>query len=152
MAELPAPEMQAPETIAAVALNADKLISYVKACKAVALQRAIAGTPLPGTKLVPGPTARRRWQKDCEEGAVEDFVRLGLDPKDIVTMKLKGVVTLEKALAKEVGKEEAQNALEPYVTRTMTNPLVVSSSDPRLALPNAKDLLIDMSDLNVEEE
>jgi hypothetical protein len=109
-AALAAAETLTPDRLAYILDAGDLVRDYIEAVRAEAFRRAMAGTHIPGRKVVEAQ-ARRSWEKAGSEQenaqtAVELFRISGLPPDKFMETKLVGITEAEK-LMKDAVRERA---------------------------------------------
>lgn len=138
-----------PERDLARAMSACDLIEdWCKAVRAEVERRLLAGTSVPGFKLVQGKQGNRAWTDKAEAEAAMKAMRL--KQNEMYALSLISPTVAEKLLAKESPRRWQK--LQPYITRAEGKPSVAPLSDKRLALeikPVADDFaaLPDFTDL-----
>jgi len=121
-----------------IALNADDIISFVKAVKAHCMERGIAGKKVPGLKVVEG-RGRREWKDEKTVDA--SLLELGFEKGDLYNKKLKGIIEIEKLLEKEFGKDEATTTMKKLVVMSVPPALLVPEEDARPELESVVNKL-----------
>ncbi len=117
------------EEIAVILDKLDDLIGWASDIKEYALNAALHGTRFHGWKLVEGRSNRRY----TDEAAVAQIVsETGRDPYE---HKLLGITAMEKLL----GKKQFSTLLSDLVERPQGKPVLVSTSDKRPEMTNAKN-------------
>lgn len=117
------------EEIAVILDKLDDLIGWASDIKEYALNAALHGTRFHGWKLVEGRSNRRY----TDEAAVTQIVsETGRDPYE---HKLLGITAMEKLL----GKKQFSTLLSDLVERPQGKPVLVSTSDKRPEMTNAKN-------------
>lgn len=111
----------------------DLIEDWCKAVRAEVERRLLAGTPVPGYKLVQGRAGARSWTNATE---AEDMIRkvFRLPIEDAYEMKIISPTTAEK-LAKEgkIGPKQWPK-LQPLISRSEGKPSVAPESDKRPAI------------------
>lgn len=94
----PSPDRLTLEEIASLLPRLDQVATWCSEVKEFAMEQALAGTPVPGYKLVEGRSVRK-W---TDELAVAEAMRTeGLSNDQIYSMKLIGMTEAEKLLGKK---------------------------------------------------
>ena len=106
----------------------DGLTAWASDIKEYALQQAISGKEWNGWKLVEGRANRKYSNEDAVIQAVTDA---GFDPYE---KKLLGITAMQKLL----GKSRFDELLTAYIEKPQGKPTLVSESDKRPAMNNAK--------------
>lgn len=117
----------------AQAMKATALIEdWIKAVRAEAERRLLAGEPVPGYKLVQGRLGNRAWS---DEKAVEDLLRKSfrMTLEEAYDLKL---ISPTKAEAKLKEHPKRWAKLQPLITRSPGAPSVAPEDDKRPALVN----------------
>lgn len=125
------------ETLARIILHEDSILEFLKAVKAVGIDRAKRGNPIEGTKAVYG-TSRRKWIED-EHTVANVLSTYELDP---FTQKLIGITEAEKELTKTLGKEQAKIVVSSCCDMTQPSINLVSADDPRDSIQSNKELML----------
>lgn len=108
----------------------DLIEDFAKAIRAEAERRLLAGSTVPGWKLVEGRRGARAWTNDAE---VEDAMKsMRLRQDEMYDFKLISPTKAEKLLKKESPKRWAK--LEELITQSEGKPSVAPASDKRPAL------------------
>lgn len=142
LSRFPAPETLSDEFLNKVILHGDAICSYVNSCKSYGINRALAGNPVEGTKLIQGPT-RRTWEED-EEEIIRKLKHLGVE--DCTKCKLKGITVVEKELKRihtDKTAKEIRDSLESMVTETVPSLMLVSNKDERETIKSQMEMLND---------
>ena len=107
--------------------------SWLASLEAYALEQALAGSPIPGFKVVEGRALRQIPDQKAAIGALE---KAGLSEDSFLKPReLKTISDLEKLLTKK-----GFNAiLGQFVVKPQGKPTLVEDSDPRPAMSSAKD-------------
>jgi hypothetical protein len=127
----PAPAALDPETFADMLGKLHILEEWAAAMRAHAFNEMKAGRPIPGFKLVAGRQGNRQWSSEKE---VEKWLwdEKGLREDEMYKPRtLKSPAQIEKSLGK--GKA-GQAAVEPFVSRSEGQPVMVREDDPRPGL------------------
>lgn len=107
--------------------------SWIASLEAYALEQAMAGTPIPGFKVVEGRSLR---QIPDQKAAIEALQKAGLSEDSYLRPReLKTISDLEKLLT----KKGFNSILGSYVVKPQGKPTLVEDSDPRPAMNSAKD-------------
>ncbi len=140
-AELPIPPVIALTDKQLLGLFANtKLITGLLAdVKKEVMERAAAGIPVPGTKMVSGRLGNRQWTD--ETSVLGTVTAAGVDISDVVESKVKSPAQVEKVF-KEKGIK-LPSKLKDLVVRKDGAPTVVPDTDPRPALLDLASLLLD---------
>lgn len=113
------------------AMSACKLIEdWVTSVRAEVERRLLAGTAVPGYKLVQGKLGNRAWTNKTEVEEAMKSMRLKQD--EMYDMSIISPTSAEKLLAKDSPRRWAK--LQQYITRAPGNPSVAPLSDKRPAL------------------
>ena len=115
-------------------MNACDLIEdWIKSVRAEVERRLLAGTPVPGYKLVQGRAGARAWS-DVE--AAEEYLRktVRLKVEQAYDLKLISPTAAEKLLKAGTIKPKQWEKIESLVTRSEGRPSVAPESDKRPAL------------------
>jgi hypothetical protein len=113
------------------AMSAAKMIEeWVKSVRSEVERRLLAGTPVPGYKLVEGKLGNRAWTNKAEVEEAMKSMRLKQD--EMYDMSIISPTTAEKLLAKNSPRRWTK--LQQYITRTPGEPSVAPLSDKRPAL------------------
>jgi hypothetical protein len=107
----------------------DIIEDWCKQVRAETERRLLAGTPVPGYKLVQGRAGARAWT-DAKE-VEETFKSMRLKQDEMYDFKLISPTTAEKLL-KETPKR--WNRVQPLISRSEGKPSVAPESDKRPAL------------------
>lgn len=124
------------------AMSACNLIEdWVTAVRAEVERRLLAGTDVPGFKLVQGKQGNRAWSNKTE---VEEVLKsMRLKQEEMYDMSIISPTTAEKLLAKDSPRRWTK--LQQYITRSPGKPSVAPLSDKRPALevkPVADDFAV----------
>lgn len=120
--------------------RAKALKSWISNLEDYALELALAGTPIPGFKVVEGRSLR---QIGDQQAAMDVLANAGFDESSYLRPReLKTISDLERLLK----KKGFQDLLGQYVVKPAGKPALVPEDDPRPALNSAKD---DFKDLNL---
>jgi hypothetical protein len=119
------------DRLSAILRASGNLRNFLDALDSYALSRCVNGNPLPGWKVVHGPT-RRKWRS--EKVVSKGLVELGLSDEQIYDKKLRTLTSLEKVAGK--GK------IDHLTDRTKSSPVLVEDSDPRPQIDRNKDAAI----------
>ena len=107
--------------------------SWIASLETYALEQALAGTPVPGFKVVEGRSLR---QIPDQKTAIEALQKAGLSEDSYLRPReLKTISDLEKLLT----KKGFNSILGSYVVKPQGKPTLVEDSDPRPAMNSAKD-------------
>ena len=107
--------------------------SWIASLEAYALEQAMAGTPIPGFKVVEGRSLR---QIPDQKAAIEALQKAGLSEDSYLRPReLKTISDLEKLLT----KKGFNSILGEYVVKPQGKPTLVEDSDPRPAMNSASD-------------
>lgn len=140
------PMLLTDEKLQKIVLARAEIEQFLKRVEEFCINRAKAGSPIEGLKLVHGRSSRK-WIDETEVVA-ESLVSMGIDDP-FQKPKLLGITEAEKALSKIMGKKDAKEALDSYTTKAMPSLKIVSIDDPR---PEASALdgnaAIDFSDIS----
>jgi hypothetical protein len=134
---LPAIETINDSQLRALALHGDLITTFIKGCKAHAINRYLNGRPVEGTKVVE-VKGRRGWIKGDEIRMGKELKAQGVEKP--WSYKLKGIGELEKALGKKKG------ILEQYIKVSPSRPVLVDASDNREAVVNYIGMFSDVSE------
>lgn len=141
---LPPIDVLPDEVLSRIILNEDSILEFVKAVKAVGIERAKVGNPIPGTKAIQ-TQGNRKWLDD-EEAVAEVLADYGVDPW---AKKLKGLTEVERELAKNLSKQEAKEVVSSCCDRRQPTISLVSEADPRPSILSAKEHLLN-DPINIE--
>ena len=109
--------------------------------------RALAGNPVPGTKLVEGRASNRAWS---DETAAEVFLRgQGLKHEERFSYKLISPTQAEKLIALKDKPKRTQSRFSELVSRSPGKPVLALADDKRPAISAAIDALPEL--VNPEE-
>ena len=139
----PAPEDLTDDQIARVVENAPFVSQWIKSVENFALGRALAGTPIPGTKLIAG-RGTRLWQDPT--AAVETLKALDVNPFSQSLMSPYQIEQLFKSMGQKLPKEVAD-----LITKGEGKPKLVSESHPKPAL-EITTALSEFSPLSLDED
>lgn len=104
--------------------------------------RALAGNPVPGTKLVEGRAGNRAWANEEE---ADTFLRgKKLKESERYNFKLKSPTEMEKVLDIKNQPKRTQTRWNELVTRAPGKPVLVLESDKRPAISAAIEALPDL--------
>lgn len=123
-----------PEQRSYILLNQKAITSWLTQLHEEAIDDAVKGRPVPGMKRVKGRAGRRKWRDEAKA-------------KVIVSGRLGDDVAYRKQLLSpaqvedEVGKEVYRERYGRHVMQADPSPALVPESDPKPALPSARDLL-----------
>lgn len=107
----------------------DLIEDWCRAVRAEVERRLLAGTPVPGYKLVQGKRGARAWS---DEAAVEEvFKSMRLKHDEMYSYKLVSPTTAEKLLK---DSPKRWNRVTPLITQSEGKPSVAPESDKRPAL------------------
>ena len=142
ISDFDAPEPIHPKSMAedglSNAMSRVKMIEdWCKAIRAETERRLLAGTPVPGYKLVQGKMGNRKWADPEEaEAALKAF---RLKTEEMYDLSLISPTTAEKLVSnKTIGPRQWKKLL-PLITRSEGQPSVAPESDKRPALVVAAD-------------
>lgn len=123
----------------AEALRALPAIKYwIANLEAFALDQALAGTPIPGFKVVEGRSLR---QIGDQQAAISALDKAGFDESSYLRPReLKTISDLERLLK----KKGFQEILGQYVVKPAGKPTLVPEDDPRPSINSAKDEFNDL--------
>jgi hypothetical protein len=107
----------------------DLIEDWCKAVRAEVERRLLAGTPVPGYKLVQGKRGNRAWSD--EAAAEEVFKSMRLKHDEMYSYKLVSPTTAEKLLK---DSPKRWNRVTPLITQSDGKPSVAPESDKRPAL------------------
>lgn len=121
------------EEMADALRQASTVKAWIANLEAYALEQALAGTPVPGFKVVEGRSLR---QIPDQKAAIGALAKAGLSEDSYLRPReLKTISDLEKLLTKK-----GFNAiLGEYVVKPQGKPTLVEDTDPRPAMSSAKD-------------
>ena len=145
------PEPIHPKTLGedglSAAMSRVKLIEdWCKAVRAETERRLLAGTPVPGYKLVQGKMGNRKWADPQEAEAALKAMRLKTE--EMYDLSLISPTTAEKLVSNKTIGPRQWKKLQPLITRSEGQPSVAPESDKRPALVVAADA----SDFDVVEQ
>ena len=120
--ELPSPDTLSPEELSQIYLRLSEFQRWAKDIEEHALNEALAGRPLPGTKLVAG-RGRREWVD--ESLAAQALLDAGMPEKDVYVRKLTTIGACEKALGKK------HEVFSQVLEKKPGKPALVGADDPR---------------------
>lgn len=108
-------------------------------------QRAEAGNPAPGTKLVLSREGNREW---ADEDAADTFLAgQKLKKEERYTFKLKSPAQVEKILAPKLkSTARTRTRFESLITRSAAKPVLALDDDKREAVGSAVDALPDLTE------
>jgi hypothetical protein len=129
MATPPAPELMAPEQLAALLPKLGVLDDWISAVRAFAFRELEAGRPVPGYKLVE-KRATRKWTD--EEEALQALLAQGAKRDQVTETSLKSPAQVEKI----VGKKNLPGA---YVVKQSSGFNMAPEDDPRPAAPRGEE-------------
>lgn len=113
-------------------VKVDLIEQWCKAVRAETERRLLAGTPVPGYKLVQGKRGARQWADPVEAEAALKAIRLKVE--EMYDLKLISPTTAEKlAKAKTIGPRQWPR-LQELITQPEGRPSVAPESDKRPAL------------------
>lgn len=144
--KLPDPSKITPARRWYVVQHAHLVTKFLAKLHADSMEAAEAGTPDPGSKLVPGQRGNRKWRNPDR---AERIMKISLGD-DAYTRKVIPLTQAEKALApgrKKVGNARAWGLLNKLITQDEGRPILVPASDPRNAIPSLTASLDDLDDL-----
>lgn len=119
-----------PAELGAVLPKLDELETWIKAAREYALKEALAGTGIPGYKLVEGRSVRR--YADTVKVA-EKLRAAGYADAVIYSKELCGLTEMEKLVG---GRKELEKLLGDLIVRPAGKPALARESDPRPAVPS----------------
>lgn len=134
-----------PTHLAACRLAVDLIEDWCKAVRAEVERRLLAGTPVPGYKLVQGKRGARAWGDATEVETVLKSMRL--KQEEMYDFELISPTTAEKLLK---DSPKRWNRVLPLITQSEGKPSVAPESDKRPALvitPTADDFDVVGDDL-----
>lgn len=136
---LPNPALVTAEHEALILQHGDAIIGFVKAVQQRAHNRAEAGEPIPGHKLVLRTTHRKFVSPEAK--IKDDLKRMGLHPHDYMdNPALKSISQLEKVLrAKGVPKERIEEFNKAHVIKPEAGTELVRIDNPRSEVMPAID-------------
>jgi hypothetical protein len=106
--------------------------------------RALAGNPVPGTKLCLGRAGNRAW---ANEEAADTFIRgQGLKEKERYKFTLLSPTQIEAALDIKNKPKRTQSRFAELVTRSPAKPVLALASDKREAISAPVDMLPDITE------
>jgi len=120
------------EEMAEILQHKKLIIDFLNAVEAKALELELAGTDVPGFKVVEGRSVRAWRGKDIDIEAV--LTQYGVDIDDIYTRKLISPAQAEKVLGKKNFVE-----IEEWIIKPEGKPTLVADSDKRGSLTSVKD-------------
>lgn len=117
--------------------SVDLVEGWCKAVRAEVERRMLAGTPVPGWKLVQGKQGNRAWS---DEGAVRDLMKKQFRLRDDVMydFSLISPTSAEKLAASGTIKPRQYEKLQDLITRSNGKPSVAPATDKRPALDIGK--------------
>jgi len=121
------PDMLTPEQLEKVLTKADQVIRWLNDVKEWSLDRAKAGHPPAGFKLVAGRSNRRYESNDA---VVDALLAAGVEEDLIYDRSLIGITAMEKLL----GKKKFAEILGKHIEKPEGKPTLVPASDPRPAI------------------
>ncbi len=132
--DLAPPESVETEQLAQVLSKSSMLVSWIQAVEEHLFNKAKAGYPVPGFKIVAG-RSNRKWKDESQVTVALDGS--GRDPQDFLESKLMSLTNIEKKL----GTEEFQAVLGHNVVQPEGKPTLVPSSDkrPGIGLDTARE-------------
>ena len=118
--------------LSATMARADLIEDWLKAVRAEVERRLLAGTPVPGYKLVQGKQGNRAWS---DKAQAEDLLKtFRLKVEEMYDLSLISPTTAEKLVkAETIGPRQWKKA-ESLITRAAGKPSVAPVSDKRPAL------------------
>ena len=127
------PDLLSNEQIAELLRKVGPLKTWISNLEAYALEQVLAGTPVPGFKVVEGRSLR---QIPDQKAAIGALAAAGLSEDSYLRPReLKTISDLEKLLT----KKGFNTILGAYVVKPQGKPTLVEDSDPRPAMSSAKD-------------
>lgn len=141
--------VKAPDAEADLALKmraCDLIEDWVRAVRAEVERRLLAGTAVPGFKLVQGRAGARKWASEAEAEAQMKSFRMKVE--EMYDMSVISPTTAEKRLKKEHPRQWTK--LQPIITRSEGKPSVAPTEDPRPAL-EVKPVSDDFNVVNTED-
>lgn len=103
-------------------------------------ERATAGAPIPGTKLVIGRQGNRTW---TDPERADQLLRRKLSAEERYTRKLISPAQAEAALDLKNQSSRFKNLFDSVVNRAEGQPVLALETDPRPAINSGLDLLPD---------
>ena len=127
------PDLLSNEQIAELLRKVGPLKTWISNLEAYALEQVLAGTPVPGFKVVEGRSLR---QIPDQKAAIGALAAAGLSEDSYLRPReLKTISDLEKLLT----KKGFNTILGAYVVKPQGKPTLVEDTDPRPAMSSAKD-------------
>ena len=126
-------DLMSNDEIAELLHQVGPLKTWISNLEAYALEQVLAGTPVPGFKVVEGRSLR---QIPDQKAAIGALAAAGLSEDSYLRPReLKTISDLEKLLT----KKGFNTLLGAYVVKPQGKPTLVEDSDPRPAMSSAKD-------------
>jgi hypothetical protein len=110
----------------------DLIEGWCKAVRAETERRLLAGTPVPGWKLVQGKQGNRAWVDEAQAETTLKSMRI--KHEEMYDYKIVSPTTAEKLFKAKVIGPRQWPALQQLITRSAGNPSVAPESDKREAL------------------
>lgn len=135
------------EQVSRIIKAAPFIEDIIKDARAFAFERAMAGTPLPGTKLVQGRAGNRTWADEAEAEKTLIAAKLSADQR--YEKKLISVAKAEKLMAPLAkARPRVYKRFTDCITRADGKPTLVTEDDPRPAIDRGDlvNALPDMTD------
>ena len=124
-----------PKEILGIHQRADEIRAILDDCAKFLYEQALAGSPVPGTKLVTGRQGNRAWTDEAEAEA-----KLGkILGDDLFTKKIISPTQVAKLLKEGNVPKEVIAAVDQLVVRANGKPVIALSSDKRPAIAPPTD-------------
>jgi hypothetical protein len=120
------------DQLARLLANADLYDAWLKAIRAEAERRMLAGDDVPGFKLVEGRRGARKWTSEAEAEAALKAMRIKHD--QMYDYSVISPTSAEKLAKAEVLGERQWSRLQSLITQSEGKPSVAPASDKRPAL------------------
>lgn len=130
-----------PAQIVNILRSKDILKGFLSEVESYALEMGLAGTPLPGTKLVAGRKGNREWRPEAEK-------HLEILGGAQWERTLKSPAQVEKLFKADPNLKDHKSQLDSLVTRADGKPAIALLDDPRPAISAPVELLDVIPDEN----
>jgi len=136
------------EWLAAAMNKAELIEGWVKAVRAEVERRLLAGTPVPGFKLVQGKRGNRKWSDATEAETTLKAMRVPHDR--MYDYSLVTPTTVEKLFKEGIVGPRQWPRLQPLITQSAGSPSVAPESDkrPAIEVTSASASFDDVTDLS----
>ncbi len=125
-----------PQQILNIHNNAGSIKKILADCEQYLLEQAVAGNPVPGTKLVQGRQGNRAWG---DEAVVKERLLALLPEEDIVVSKLKSFNQVSTLLTEAAVPKDIIAEFDKLTVRSEGKPVLALESDKRPAITAASD-------------